>query len=121
MQLKEEVKTLIARAEAADREAIPDGMSIPAETDRREALLEAIAQAKNKIAERTAQRHIAEWEQFEARQTKRQAQQWQLVAVVVTPYQPVAIYRMLLIAKYRLAAFPNPACFAIHTRLGKLQ
>lgn len=34
-------------------------------------------------------------------------------------HQPVAIdHRMLLIAKYRLAAFSNPACFAIHTGLG---
>lgn len=73
-QLKEEVRTLIARAEAADRKAIPDGMDIPAEVARREALLEAIAQAKNKIAERAAQRHIAEREEFEARQAKRQAQ-----------------------------------------------
>lgn len=54
-QLREEVKTLIARAEAADQESVSDGMDVPAEIARREVRLAAIAAAKAKIEARAAE------------------------------------------------------------------
>jgi transposase len=50
-QLKEEVAKLLALAEAADNEKIPDGMNLPDEIARREDRLTAIAVAKSKIFE----------------------------------------------------------------------
>src|SRR5437016_13872484 len=51
-QLKAEVAELMAKAEAADKAAIPDGMSIPDELARREARLEQLAVARAKIGAR---------------------------------------------------------------------
>ena len=48
-QLKREVQQLLKLAEQADAADLPDGMSIPAELERREARLAAIAEAKKKI------------------------------------------------------------------------
>jgi transposase len=56
-QLRQEVSELLALAEHADRERIPDGMSIPEELSRREARLRAIRQAKAKIEARAAERN----------------------------------------------------------------
>jgi hypothetical protein len=55
-QLKEEVAKLLALAEAADNEKIPDGMNLPDEIARREDRLTAIAVAKSKIEARAQER-----------------------------------------------------------------
>jgi len=56
-QLKAEVADLMARAEAADRADVPDGMQVPEELARRETRLAAIAAAKAKIEARAKARH----------------------------------------------------------------
>lgn len=73
-QLQEEVRALTARAEAADREPVPDGMDVPAEIARREARLAALAEARAKIEARAQERFEAEQQEYDARQAKRQAQ-----------------------------------------------
>jgi len=73
-QLQEEVRALTARAEAADREPVPDGMDVPAEIARREARLAALAEARAKIEARAQERFEVEQQEYEARQAKRQAQ-----------------------------------------------
>lgn len=73
-QLKDDVKALMGRAEAADQDPVPDGMDVPAEIARREARLAAIAEAKAKIEARAAERFAAEQQEFAAKQAKRQAQ-----------------------------------------------
>jgi hypothetical protein len=59
-QIKAEVAELLAKAEAADRADIPDGMNIPEELGRREKRLGAIAEAKLEIERRAAERHARE-------------------------------------------------------------
>ena len=49
-QLKAEVEELLAKAEAADKADVPDGMSIPEELERREERLKKLAEARVKIA-----------------------------------------------------------------------
>jgi transposase len=66
-QLEAEVKELLARAEAADQEPLPEGLSIPAELARREERLEAIGQAKAQIEARAAERNALEQANFEAK------------------------------------------------------
>lgn len=61
-QLKREVRQLLKLAEQADAADLPDGMSIPEELERREARLQAIAEAKRKIEVRVAEREQAEYE-----------------------------------------------------------
>ena len=73
-QLRHEVQTLLALAENSDRQAVPDGMDVPAEIARREDRLSAIAQAKAKIELRAAERHQVEQHEHEAKTAKRQAQ-----------------------------------------------
>ena len=48
-QLKAEVAELLAKAEAADQSAVPDGLSIPDELARREERLQRIAAARAKL------------------------------------------------------------------------
>ena len=48
-QLKAEVAVLLAKAEAADKADVPDGMSIPEELERREERLKKLAEARTKI------------------------------------------------------------------------
>jgi transposase len=55
-QLKAEVGTLLAKAEAADKADIPDGMSIPEELERREERLKKLAEARRKIEARASER-----------------------------------------------------------------
>src|SRR5229473_2818078 len=55
-QLKAEVAELLARAEAADKADVPDGMSIPEELARREKRLAKLAEARAKLEAR-APRH----------------------------------------------------------------
>ena len=66
-QLETEVKQLLARAEAADQEPLPEGLSIPAELSRREERLAAIRQAKEQIEVRAAERDAQEKADFEAK------------------------------------------------------
>ena len=73
-QLQREVQSLLALAEQSDSAAVPDGMDVPAEIARRHERLQAIAQAKAKIAQRASERHQAEQQEYEAKAAKRQAQ-----------------------------------------------
>ena len=71
-QLEVEVKELLARAEAADREPPPKGLSIPKELARREARLAAIRQAKAQIEARAAERDAREQADYEAKMKARE-------------------------------------------------
>jgi len=55
-QLQTEVRELLARAEAADGEPLPEGLNIPEELLLRQARLEAIRAAKAEIERRAAER-----------------------------------------------------------------
>jgi transposase len=66
-QLEAEVKELLARAEAADQEPLPEGLSIPEELARREERLAAIRQAKAQIEARVAERDAREKADFDAK------------------------------------------------------
>ena len=72
-QLKAEVAELLARAEAADKADIPDGMSIPDELARREDRLQKIAQALTKIEARARERFAREQAEHEAKLAAREA------------------------------------------------
>jgi hypothetical protein len=71
-QLEAEVKELLARAEAADQEPLPEGLSLPAELARREDRLAAIGQAKALIEARAAERDAQEKADFEAKMKARE-------------------------------------------------
>jgi transposase len=71
-QLLAEVKALLAHAESADTEALPEGLDIPEELARREARLQAITQAKAEIEARAAQRLSAEQAEYEAKMRARE-------------------------------------------------
>ena len=66
-QLQAEVKELLARAEAADCEPLPEGLSIPEELARREQRLAAIRQAKAQIEAAAAERDALEQADYEAK------------------------------------------------------
>jgi len=66
-QLKAEVEEMLARAEAADQEPLPEGLSIPEELARREERLAAIRQAKAQIEARAAERDAQEKADFDAK------------------------------------------------------
>lgn len=66
-QLEAEVKELLARAEAADCEPLPKGISIPEELARREERLAAIRQAKAQIEVHAAERDAVEQANFDAK------------------------------------------------------
>lgn len=59
-QLRAEVKGLLERAEAVDREEDQAAIDMPAELARREERLEAIRQAKARLEARARERHEAE-------------------------------------------------------------
>jgi transposase len=65
--LKAEVQELLALAAQTDGDPVPDGMSVPAELQRREVRLAAIAQAKAKIEARAADRFAEEHAAYEAK------------------------------------------------------
>jgi transposase len=71
-QLESEVKELLARAEAADQEPVPEGLSIPEELARREQRLEAIRQAKAQIEAAAAERDAREKADFDAKMKARE-------------------------------------------------
>lgn len=70
-QLKEEIASLLKKAEAADDENMTDGMSIPEEISRREKRLQAIDSAKEKIKARAAERYEREKVEYDEKITKR--------------------------------------------------
>ena len=70
-QLQAEVKELLARAEAADAEPLPEGLSIPEELSRREERLAAIQEAKAQIEARATQRDAHEKAEFDAKMKAR--------------------------------------------------
>lgn len=73
-QLGEEVEELMRLAEQADGREETQGMDIPAELARREERLQAIEEAKQKLAERAAERHAAEQSEYEGKVAQREAQ-----------------------------------------------
>ena len=73
-QLREEVQLLLKLAEDSDNRPVNDGLDVPAEIARREQRLAALAQAKDKIKQRVAERHVLESQAHEAKCAKRQAQ-----------------------------------------------
>jgi hypothetical protein len=72
-QLKAEVADLLAKAEAADRADLPDGLSIPDELARREERLAKLAEARAKIEARAKERFEREQADHEARLAARDA------------------------------------------------
>jgi transposase len=74
-QLRKEVKELLARAEAADSEPLPEGLNIPEELVLREKRLHAIAQAKVEIEARAAERLAREQDEYEAKVKVREDKQ----------------------------------------------
>jgi transposase len=71
-QLEAEVKAVLARAEAADQEPLPEGLSLPAELARREERLAAIRQAKAQIEARAAARDAQEKADFDGKMKARE-------------------------------------------------
>jgi transposase len=74
-QLKAEVEELLRLAEEADGRDLPDGMSVPAELERREERLAAIARAKAEIEARAAERHAREQAAYAQKMAAREAQE----------------------------------------------
>jgi transposase len=72
-QLQAEVAELLARAEAADKADVPDGMSIPEELARREERLAKLAEARAKIESRAKERYEREKAEHEAKLAAREA------------------------------------------------
>lgn len=73
-QLREEVRGLLAAAEAADSTPLPDGLDVPAEIARRSERLKRMAEAKAKIEERAQERHRAEQQVYADKMARREAQ-----------------------------------------------
>jgi transposase/IS5 family transposase len=74
-QLKAEVQEMLNLAEAADRSAVPEGVSLPEEIKRREDRLAAIAAAKAKIEARALARFEREQAEYQAKLAKRAAKE----------------------------------------------
>lgn len=72
-QLKAEVSELMAKAEAADRADVPDGMSIPDELARRQERLLKLAAARATIEARSRERFAREQAEHEAKLAARAA------------------------------------------------
>jgi hypothetical protein len=64
---------LLAKAEAADKADVPDGMSIPEELARREERLKKLAEARAKIEARAGERLAREQGEYEAKIAVREA------------------------------------------------
>ena len=72
-QLQGEVKKLMALAEAANNEKIPQDMNLPEEIARREDRIKAIKVAKNKIEARAIERFEQEQADYQTKVDKREA------------------------------------------------
>jgi len=75
VQLKAEVQELLALAEQADQDDIPDGVSLPEEIKRREDRLKLMAEAKAKIAARAAEHDAQEKAEYEQKIARRAARE----------------------------------------------
>lgn len=75
VQLKAEVRELLALAEQADQADVPDGVSLPAEIKRREDRLVVMAEAKRKIAARAEERHQREKAEYDEKMARRGAKE----------------------------------------------
>lgn len=73
-QLHEEVQRLLQRASEADQEALAEGIDLPDEIARREDRLEALGEAKAKIAERVQKRDEQAQQAYEEKVARREAQ-----------------------------------------------
>lgn len=73
--MKAEVAELLAKAEAADQSAVPDGLSIPDELARREERLQRIAAARAKIEARAKERFEREQAEHQAKLAAREAKE----------------------------------------------
>ncbi len=74
-QLKAEVAELLAKAEAADQSAAPDGLSIPDELARREERLQKLSEARAKIEARARERFEREQAEHQAKLAARDARE----------------------------------------------
>jgi transposase len=74
-QLELEVLQLTAKAEQADSTPLDDGMSIPAEIERREDRKAVLAEARRVIEERFAERRAVQQKEHEAKLQERAARQ----------------------------------------------
>jgi hypothetical protein len=73
--LKAEVAELLAKAEAADQSAVPDGLSIPDELARREERLQKLSEARAKIEARAKERFEREQAEHQAKLAARDAKE----------------------------------------------
>lgn len=74
-QLKTEVEELLVLAEQADQSSLPDGVDLPAEIQRREDRLTAMAEAKAKIEARAQARFEREQAEYQGKLAAREAKQ----------------------------------------------
>ena len=70
-QIQAEVEALLRQAEEADKEDLPEGMSIPDELARRTQRLQSIAEAKAEIQRRASERYGKEKEAYENKMAER--------------------------------------------------
>ena len=75
VQLRAEVRELLALAEQADQANLPDSGSLPAELKRREERLAAMAAAKAKIAARAEERYQREKADYDQKMSARAAKE----------------------------------------------
>lgn len=73
-QLREEVQALLQRAAAVDQDELADGIDLPEELARRNARLQALTEAKAKIAERVAVRDAQAQQNYAEQVARREAQ-----------------------------------------------
>src|SRR5260370_31902784 len=73
LELAREMGVLLAKAEAADKAEVPDGMSIQEELARRETRLEKLAAARAKIEARAKERFAREQTEYQAKLAAREA------------------------------------------------
>ena len=69
------LKELLRKAKQADKEDLPEGMSIPEELARRESRLKTIAVAKTQIEQRAAERFAKEQQAYEEKLAARKAKE----------------------------------------------
>lgn len=75
VQLKTEVRELLALAEQADQAEVPDGVSLPEEIKRREDRLAVMLDAKRKIAARAEERYRREKADYDEKMARRAARE----------------------------------------------
>lgn len=72
-QLKKEVADLMSMADQADKQELPEGLSIPDEIKRREDRLAVITKAKKEIERRAEERYQQEQAEYEEKVERRKA------------------------------------------------